>query len=350
MQKTIKGNRMILRKLKREEHIKTRKLWKEIFEEDTEQFLDYYYSVKTRENEIFVAEDEEIIAMLHLNPYDVRVNENIHLAHYIVAVATDARYRRRGIMGQLLKYAMRTMYDRKEPFTFLMPAAEAIYYPYDFRYIYSRKQGGIVGENVGNSVEIVFAEADDCGKLAEFANALLEPYQVAAYRDAKYYRTLIAEQQSENGQVVMIQKHGKLVGSFCYAKGESFEIREPLFYEEEDFKQAVYLLTQDEKETVKCIDYGDEKQPIIMARILHLDTFLRCLQLQEDVDICLELQDNYIEENNGVFHIVGTVRDGITLVERQESYQGECISMPIGAFTTEIFRKYLPKVFLNEVV
>lgn len=341
---------MVLRKLKKEEHIKTRKLWKEIFTEDTEQFLDYYYSVKTRENEIFVVEDEEIIAMLHLNPYDVRVNENIHLAHYIVAVATDERYRKRGIMGQLLKHVMRTMYDRKEPFTFLMPAAEAIYYPYDFRYIYSRKQGEIAGGNVGNSVEIMFAEADDCGKLAEFANTLLETYQVATYRDAKYYRTLIAEQQSENGQVVMIQKHGKLVGSFCYAKGESLEIREPLFYEEEDLRQAVYLLTQDEKKVVKCIDYGDKNQPIIMARILHLETFLRCLELQEDVDVYIELQDNYIEENNGVFHIVGTVKNGIVLVERQVDYQGDCIRISMGEFTTAIFEKYLPKVFLNEVV
>lgn len=341
---------MVLRKLRREEHIKTRKLWEEIFTEDTEAFLDYYYSVKTSENEIWVVEEDEIVAMLHLNPYDVRIDENIHCAHYIVAVATDEKYRRRGIMGQLLKHTMKIMYDRKEPFTFLMPAAEAIYYPYDFRYIYSRKQGEIVGENLEHPVEIVFAQLDDCGKLAEFANELLKPYHVVAYRDAKYYHTLIAEQQSENGQVVMMQKQGKLIGTFCYAKGESYEIREPLFLEEQDFQQAVYLLTQNGQETVKCIGYGDKEQPIIMARIVHLETFLHCLKLQEDVDVYVELQDSYIEENNGIFHIVGTAKDGIVLVERCDDYRGNCVVVPIGEFTTAIFGKYLPKVFLNEVV
>lgn len=341
---------MELRKLKQEEHAKTRKLWEDIFKEDTEQFLDYYYSLKTNENEIFVMEDKDIISMLHLNPYDVRINKNVYPVHYIVAVATDERYRRRGIMGKVLKQAMQTMYERKEPFTFLMPAAEAIYYPYDFRYIYSRKYGEIVGENTANAVEIVFARPEDCGKLAEFANRLLNSYQIVTHRDAKYYRTLIEEQHSESGQVVIIQKQEEMVGMFCYAKGESFEIREPLFLEEQDFRKAVYLLTKDEGGVVKCVDYGEKEQPIIMARILHLETFLKCLQLEEDVNIYIELEDDYIIENNGVFHIRGTVKDGITFVEKQNVFPEDHMKMTMGDFTVAVFEKYLSKVFLNEVV
>ena len=41
---------MELRKLRKEEHIKTRELWEKIFDEDTPAFLDYYYTVKTVEN------------------------------------------------------------------------------------------------------------------------------------------------------------------------------------------------------------------------------------------------------------------------------------------------------------
>ena len=47
---------MNLRKLEKTEHEKTRRLWEEIFTEDTEAFLDYYYSIKKAENEIFVME------------------------------------------------------------------------------------------------------------------------------------------------------------------------------------------------------------------------------------------------------------------------------------------------------
>lgn len=341
---------MELRKLQKEEHGKTRKLWKEIFDEDSESFLDYYYSVKTEQNEMFVMEDEEIIAMLHLNPYNIRIHENIYPGNYIVAVATDEKYRKRGIMGRLLRKAMREMYDRKEPFTFLMPAAEAIYYPYDFRYIYSRKQGDVCGENNDEPVELSFAGIDDCEKIADFANALLNQYQVTAYRDVDYYRTLIAQQRSESGEVVKMQKNGKIVGVFCYAKGDALEILEPLYYEEKDFLKAVYLLTKNEMEVVKCIGYGEKEQPIIMARILHLENFLKALKLQKDVDVYVGLEDKFIEENNGVFHIVGTVKDGITLVQKQENLMEGIEKISMGDFTKAVFEKYLPKVFLNEVV
>ena len=44
---------MIIRKLEQSEHIATRKLWEEIFPEDTEAFLDYYYYIKAK-NQIYV--------------------------------------------------------------------------------------------------------------------------------------------------------------------------------------------------------------------------------------------------------------------------------------------------------
>ena len=73
----VKSNNMQeikVRKLKQEEHILTRKLWEEIFTEDSVEFLDYYYSVKVKDNEIYVIEDEgRIVSMIHLNPFQMRL-------------------------------------------------------------------------------------------------------------------------------------------------------------------------------------------------------------------------------------------------------------------------------------
>ena len=44
---------MIIRKLEQSEHIATRKLWEEIFPEDTKAFLDYYYYIKAAKNPLF---------------------------------------------------------------------------------------------------------------------------------------------------------------------------------------------------------------------------------------------------------------------------------------------------------
>ncbi len=346
-----RGEKVELRKLEHHEYEKSRELWEKIFVDDTKEFLDYYYARKTENNEIYgIFEDEKLVSMIHLNPYDVCVNDKTFPLHYIVAVATDADYRKRGLMGQLLKKTMRIMHDRKEPFTFLMPAAEAIYHPYDFRFVYTRKQGKIYGENTEAEVEILPAAEKDCGKLAVFAKERLKEYQVFSNRTSDYYRTMIAEQNSCNGDVMMIQKQGELVGMFCYAKGDSYEIREPLFLEEQDFLKAVYLLTKSEMEAVKCTEYGMDKKPIVMARILHLETFLKSLKLDKDVDLRISLEDKFIEENNGVFHVVGNKKEGITLVEKIEDSHSESKPIPIGDFTKAVFEKYLPKVFFDEIV
>ena len=69
-----------MRYLSREEKGLTKKLYREAFPEDSDQFMDYYYAEKAssdddNSNEILVCEDgKEIVAMSHLNPYLVRLS------------------------------------------------------------------------------------------------------------------------------------------------------------------------------------------------------------------------------------------------------------------------------------
>ena len=119
---------MILRRLKQDEHGLTRKLWEEVFTEDTKAFLDYYYFIKTKENRIYVIEEDgEIRSMLQLNPYRIRIEAEEFPSDYIIAVSTQKEYRSRGYMGKLLRTSLAEMYQEKVPFTFLMPAAAEIY-------------------------------------------------------------------------------------------------------------------------------------------------------------------------------------------------------------------------------
>lgn len=264
---------MILRKLEQQEHNKTRKLWEDIFKEDTREFLDYYYSVKTATNEIYVIEKEQkIVSMLHLNPYPMRIGDEIYQTHYIVAVATDERYRKRGYMAALLNYAVQVMKERGEPFTFLMPAAEAIYRPFGFEFVYEQRQGTVTGKaGSDKNLEFVLAEKEDCREIAEFANVYLKEFDVVAWRDASYYETLLQEQRSENGGILLAKKQDKITGVFCFAKAEGepyMEIREPLFIQKEMLQHAAYLLTGNETEKVFCTGYGKETKPMIMAKVL----------------------------------------------------------------------------------
>jgi len=263
---------MKVRKLRQEEHIRTRQLWEKIFTDDTPEFLDYYYSVKVNDNEIYVIEDgNKIVSMLHLNPYQMRVKDKVVQTHYIVAVATDERYRHQGLMRQLLNYAMQIMTDRGEPFTFLMPANEAIYKPFGFEFIYEQKRTHIAGKcNMDETLDVVNATEKDCKMIAEFANEFLKEYDVVAWRDEEYYKMILEEQISENGGILVAKRHGKIEGVFCYAKEADFEIREPLFYDKEVLQRAIYHLTGNETDHVLCMGYGtEESKPMIMAKVLN---------------------------------------------------------------------------------
>ena len=265
-----------VRKLQAEEHILTRRLWEEVFVEDTPEFLDYYYSVKINSNEIYVIEDEgEIVSMIHLNPYQMRVEDKIYHTHYIVAVATKESYRKQGLMRLLLNHVMQVMADRGEPFTFLMPADEAIYKPFGFEYVYEQRQDKIAGKcSYDAKLEMIPATDKDCKMIADFVNQMLQQYNVVTWRDSAYYKALLLELASENGGILLAKRGSKIEGIFCYARtGEEdkrFVIREPIFQNEKDLQYAIYYLTGNETDRVLCTGYGSEEtKPMIMAKVLN---------------------------------------------------------------------------------
>lgn len=238
---------MILRRLDVSEHGRTRPLYEEVFSEDDKAFVDYYYEWKTRDNKIYVSEDEDgIHAMVHLNPFRMYVQGELHTLHYIVAVATQEEYRHRGLMRSLLALSEKDMKEAGETFTFLMPASEKIYAPFGYRYFCMQRRGILriadlkeerqdvlraaqLGYNDGKHSENTEAVQravcrpvlpQEYGALAAFVNRVLkDQYDIFVYRDAPYYERLCAEQSAQGGAVMVIgRQDGTLIGTFCTSR------------------------------------------------------------------------------------------------------------------------------------
>ena len=300
---------MLLRKVKPEEHPLTRPLWEKIFTEDSKEFLDYYYSNKTKHNEIYVIEtDGEIRSMLQLNPYQLVVGTKEVPGRYIVAVATDSAYRGKGYMTALLSKAVRDMYVQKVPFAYLMPASEKIYYPHDFRFVYAEDMWKIAGIEDGTSmkdllshcpegkVSIHLAEPEDLKSLARFVQKNLEErYQVFAKRDWLYYENILCEQKSMNGGILIAREDGEIRGTLLFEEEGKITVREPVIAEgyETIFEEAGIRL---EKE---------ETKPRIMARLLNVEELFSCMRCKCEMDITFALFDPIIRENNKIFIIKG---------------------------------------------
>lgn len=362
---------MEIRKLEAAEHGKTRFLWEKIFREDSQAFVDYYYFIRTRENTIYVVEEDGAIrAMLQKNPYRMKLEDSVFDLEYIVGVATEKEYRSRGYMRQLLIAALEEENKKKHPFTFLMPAAEAIYSPYDFRYIYQQKQMELDSDffsAIKRDKKIDEKESRDRGRqervtrdaglgdaerIAEFFEKNESPkWAVCTVRDSVYYQTKILEQQSESGGVRLIFEEKDLIGVFFYAREDNLEILEPVILQEKEeaFLEAVEELRR-EKELVKILGctekmqelWGNipgvrtEEKPLIMARITHLPTFLSAMKVseEEEMDCSFAVIDPLLQKNSGVWRMRSDFgEEKIHVIETEDS-EGV---FPIDALTQLLF-------------
>lgn len=125
--------RVLSREIKKWEEQELRRLWKEAFREE-EAYLDFYHSFNLKNNRIWTLWDgERLISMLHANPYRILVKGTLYDSYFIVGVATEERYRRKGCMGRLMKAALRTFQKEGIEFVYLLPAKEEYYLPFGFR-------------------------------------------------------------------------------------------------------------------------------------------------------------------------------------------------------------------------
>ena len=368
------------RRLSPKENGRTKKLYEKIFSEDSPEFIEFYYRYKATENKIYVVEDEEgeTLSMLHLNPYQIRLAEENVCGQYIVAVATDERYRHQGMMRRLLKAAVAERKRQGDPFIFLMPAAEAIYSPFDFRYIYSQAQCNLRTGEYLNHPRLLCRPADEkiLDGLVVFAEQhLRKHYRVYALHTKAYFRTLMKEQSVQNGQVVVILREGRICGYFMTAvDGAEAEVREAVIEDGyEEFLPGTVAGYLEQFATVKLYGFlekaikADIRKPMIMARAVNIMSFAQCLRAKERVNLVLELTDTLLPENTGIYEF--TV-DSVGGTLKPAKAEKEMFSLGIGDFTALAFGYVTAKeleaspyiqeewekidtlqpVFLNEVV
>lgn len=360
------------------ENQRARKLYEEIFDEDSPAFVDYYFRVKAAENEIFVVENEkqEILATLHLNPYKMMFCGEKVKTNYIVAVATRADCRHQGMMRSLLQASLQEMYRREETFTWLMPAAEAIYRPFGFRFIYEKNKMTVTADvlrraetdenwqihsdqEVSGDIFCEEAKKEDLAELACFAEKQLSKLaEVYTVHDIAYFEQRMQEVECEGGSLILIRKEKEICGYFLALKKdrEAWEIVVEDAVQKKAFPAVLHWFgASEEKCTFTAFpqiweQYAQsENVPAIMGRIVHLERFVCCLKIKKEQEWKIRLTDSLIPENNGYFIIKTGIEGGnlIRVENLSEKEKKMFCSMDIGQLTEELFR--LP-VFLNEVV
>lgn len=383
MRERRKNATTVVESLLGEEKQESRSLWEEIFPEDTKEFLDYYYREKTRENGILVVKQQgEIVSMLHLNPYRLLVSGEKVQSYYIVAVATRLEYRHKGYMAKILTTALQKAEKEKCPFVFLMTQQEEIYQPFDFVTGYRRKDYLLSPIEKENSIletevtmEVFTSSSFNSEKCREtlsevssfFHNRLAEEFTIYTVRDEKYMHTIMLEQQSEAGGILLFRqrKSGRLIGTCFYINLEVLELRELIcekIWEEAVISQLCSSGFMKGKTELFGGAFGDKSLKVNkishsnMYRITNLEALhgrLRSNPLGIEPPVRerkVKVLDKILPEQQGIYRLFEVKRGGksylgIQKCEYEDSYEE---TITIEAFT----RKYVSnqKIFLNEEV
>ncbi|MBN2220959.1 MAG: GNAT family N-acetyltransferase [Vallitaleaceae bacterium] len=226
-----------------------RQLWKLIFSEDSDEFLEYYFHDIAQNNTILVAKEadkETLIGMLHLNPYRVTVNGQNQLLYYVVAVATHPEYRKQGVMRSLLSRAKVYAQEKNAYALILQPEDERYYRPFGYQFVNQQlnttidttkyiveNKLNVPNEVIQNSFQTLEIE-DFIDKFSDFVSLLKKGKNhrneiirgvVEVVLSLEYGKRLYHEVTADKGMV--LYRNNAFV--FCYLNSSQVEIRKVIF-------------------------------------------------------------------------------------------------------------------------
>ncbi len=303
----------------KEEMNQTRALYEQAFPEDSKEFISYYYEYKCRDNAGYViVENEQIISMMHLNPYRIqwkcgKIWKTLQI-FYIVAVATEEIYRRQGYMNALMEQMMAQCRNMNIPYIVLLPVNPAIYEPFGFVTVGTsiRKipKEGLIQEHLR-------IQPEEFQELVQLSNHLLRcKYDYYVERSEDYYKRLDRELSSQQGGMYWIKENEKVIGYCFYESVDGIiqEIECMSEYPDENF----YIECNTEKE-----QYG------LMARILSLETMMENVSLKENASeqklAFTLIVENGQQEQHKEEYCWNIYKDKSTCIPRHLCKREECL-------------------------
>jgi predicted acetyltransferase len=317
----------MIRYLKQEEKVESRKLWENVFSKDSKSFVNYYFSDRVRKNKVLTEyKDGNMAAMLHRNPYEVVVKDHVWKIDYVAGVATAPNFRHQGYMRWLLDRCFLDMYKERMAFCFLVPVDPAIYQPFDFTYIcdLSSKELNERGRTQLNR-RAFLERSDECKEVSNFVERQLEwQYEVYALRNEEYYRDLCKEVRSDSGDLLLLTTKDEketLAGVWAYYGETAGNLRELICLPE-------------------YVKESSPAKPYAMGRIIHLEKFVSVIS---EMEMLIEIKDKFIHQNNGLF-LWKLNREGSSISPVVENGLIPHISLEISEITSWLFGYSLPSV------
>ena len=167
--------------------------------------------------------------------------------------------------------------------------------------------------------------------MAEFAKEYLRKrYSIYVHRDEAYYERQLKEIQAQNGDIYVLFEKGEIKAFFLYAK--------------ENDKIFLQEVMESRDGILDFLQKEEKKNPVIMARVIHLEEMLKLVRSEQKQTVILQIEDELIKENAGVYQWEISPQ-GSRVIKLENSVKAQK-SLHI----SELSPLILTKVFINEIV
>jgi predicted acetyltransferase len=223
---------------------------------------------------------------------------------YIFAVATNAEYRKRGFMGNLLRKVLMDLHACHIPFVYLIPAAKGIYDPYGFRTARRRieKEYQNQKEESLNQPQLCVLNnpnldlyIEDLLAYVNYKLAVSQDFYIK--RDHQYYRKLLRLLSSEGGRIFLYLEQETIKGYGFTEKMEDTALRECIVDEayEANFLSAICQFHNQESIEIR----GSHLE----TRIVDVEAMLTLLKAEKEFQLVIRFTDSCISKNEGNWSI-----------------------------------------------
>ncbi len=308
-------------------------IWQTSFPEDSQRFIDMYFSEKYRKEDTLVyTMENEVVSCLQMLPYGVTFYDNLCKMSYISGAATLPGYKNRGIMGQLLSQSFLEMRNRGDIFTTLIPQEPWLIqfyqkYGYTICFEYSLTPVSLDLDKVSSdSFSVLESDHTNIKPAYYFYNQYCKEQNLSIAKSFDDFKIIWKELNLFSGTILLCYESEKICGiCFCSSSEEEVIIKDLIADSEIIKKQLIRFamkkypgknlyLYEPVSDNKKAIPYG-------MGRILNVEKALQLYaSFYASLDITIKVNDDRISENNGAFYL----------------YKGNCIRKQNEYFDFEV--------------
>lgn len=199
-----------------------RQLWEYSFTDNKEN-VDYYFDKRYNPANSYVITDKNrFVGALQLNPYKMKVGEDVEDVSYVIGVSIEPEFRGLGYSTTLLKNALNELYTRGENVSLLMPIDTNIYLKYGFintfaRHSYAMNLRDIAHIKTDCLIERVKTISDEVyEELFVLYSKASVSKRASIYRTKEYFVNKLEELHVDNGELYVIRKNGVATGYFMF--------------------------------------------------------------------------------------------------------------------------------------